>query len=236
MTIASPVTTTKFGPSGSLIKKNTARETTIDATAKINNETFFDLKYICLIIVENCGDILLIVAKYGRGFTLIELLVVVAIIGMLASIVLANISKARANARDAQRAAQVGEIQKVLEMYYLDHGSYPLSYHEVTLPAGCPTYDIVSTDPCAWPAFQNTLAPYIRSLPLDPINNASYYYHYFSGYYGPLGQWYYFTYQVENTNAPAEASDGAYSWGCAGYYMDNIGIIELGVTNCVVTP
>lgn len=171
-----------------------------------------------------------------RAFTLVELLVVITIIGMLASIVLASVSKARVNARDTQRTAQVKQIQKALELYYLVNGAYPLSYHQVTLPAGCATYDIYSTNPCQWNAFQGVLAPYISSLPLDPINNASYYYHYFSGYYGPLGQWYYMTYQVEDPNNSAEATDGAYSWGCAGYYIDNIGIIELGVTNCQVTP
>jgi len=42
---AVPTTTSKFGPSGSLKKKNSAREQRIDVTARISNEIFFDLKY-----------------------------------------------------------------------------------------------------------------------------------------------------------------------------------------------
>lgn len=60
-----------------------------------------------------------------RGFTLIELLVVIAIIGVLASVVLASLNSARAKARDANRASQIREIQKALELYYADNGAYP---------------------------------------------------------------------------------------------------------------
>lgn len=60
-----------------------------------------------------------------RGFTLIELLVVVAIIGMLASVVLASLTSARAKAKDARRAADLRQIQNALELYATDNGSYP---------------------------------------------------------------------------------------------------------------
>jgi hypothetical protein len=42
----------KFGPSGSLIKKKNALEHTIDVIPKISNETFFDLKFMFVIVVE----------------------------------------------------------------------------------------------------------------------------------------------------------------------------------------
>lgn len=63
--------------------------------------------------------------KEQKGFTLIELLVVVAIIGVLSSVVLASLSDARAQARDARREADMRQIQTALELYYNDKGHYP---------------------------------------------------------------------------------------------------------------
>lgn len=62
-----------------------------------------------------------------NGFTLLELLVVVAIIGLLASIVLVGVSKARANARDAKRQADIMSIVTGIELYYNSNGYYPFS-------------------------------------------------------------------------------------------------------------
>jgi type II secretion system protein G len=60
-----------------------------------------------------------------RGFTLIELLVVISIISFLSSIVLANLTSARAKARDAKRLQDLTQIRTALAMYYLDNGNYP---------------------------------------------------------------------------------------------------------------
>ena len=60
-----------------------------------------------------------------KGFTLIELLVTIAIIGILASSVLAAVGGARAKARDAKRLASVSEIQKGLELFFDSFQTYP---------------------------------------------------------------------------------------------------------------
>ncbi|HUV43179.1 MAG TPA: type II secretion system protein [Patescibacteria group bacterium] len=52
-----------------------------------------------------------------RGFTLIELLVVISIIGILATLLIANIGGIRERARDARRKSDLNQIQKALEMY-----------------------------------------------------------------------------------------------------------------------
>ena len=63
--------------------------------------------------------------KSHPGFTLIELLVVIAIIGLLASTVLSSLSTARAKARDSERMTVLRELQKAVELYRLQNGSYP---------------------------------------------------------------------------------------------------------------
>ena len=60
-----------------------------------------------------------------RGFTLIELLVVIAIIGILSAVVLASLTTARQKARDSKRIAEVGQIQKGLDLYYDINQTYP---------------------------------------------------------------------------------------------------------------
>ena len=62
-----------------------------------------------------------------KGFTLIELLVVVAIIGLLASIILASLNSARVKGRDARRIADMKDIQTALELYFSNHNAYPVS-------------------------------------------------------------------------------------------------------------
>ena len=60
-----------------------------------------------------------------EGFTLVELLVVIAIIGLLSSIILVAVSKARQTAKQATAVANIKEMQKALEIYITDVGFYP---------------------------------------------------------------------------------------------------------------
>lgn len=59
------------------------------------------------------------------GFTLIELLVVISIIGILTTLVAANLNSARSRARDAGRKSDLKNIQTALRLYYNDNGRYP---------------------------------------------------------------------------------------------------------------
>ena len=112
--------------------------------------------------------------KTKKGFTLIELLVVVAIIGLLASVVLASLNTARAKGRDAKRLADLEQIRSALQLYWTDNGgTYPST-------GGSPLwYGNCSAWPTASPGTHNALtgatgyipnlAPtYISVLPVDP--------------------------------------------------------------------
>ena len=59
------------------------------------------------------------------GFTLIELLVVVALIGVLTTLVMANLTAGRERSRDAQRKSDLRSISTALRLYYNDRGVYP---------------------------------------------------------------------------------------------------------------
>ncbi len=62
--------------------------------------------------------------NFKKGFTLIELLVVVAIIGILASVVLASLNSARNKGKDAAIQAQLSNMRGQAELYYSTNGTY----------------------------------------------------------------------------------------------------------------
>jgi prepilin-type N-terminal cleavage/methylation domain-containing protein len=61
---------------------------------------------------------------FKKGFTLIELLVVVAIIGLLASIVMASLTSAEGKARYAQALETMHSIEDAAILDYNDYGNY----------------------------------------------------------------------------------------------------------------
>ena len=141
------------------------------------------------------------------GFTLIELLVVIAIIGLLASIVLVSLNDARMKARDARRVADLGQIRVALELFFDSNGYYPQS----NCGWDCNGYRESFTS--SWDLLAADLAPYITSLPKDPINSSCspWNRNCFSYAYGNVGRntyspTYDLTAQLENTNHPQRCS------------------------------
>jgi general secretion pathway protein G len=102
--------------------------------------------------------------KKNKGFTLIELLIVVGIIGILATLLMANFIGVRQRARDAQRKSDIRQIQSALEIYRSDISSYPATLY----PTNCPTSGALQGGSPA-----NT---YMSKIPCDPSTSTNYSY------------------------------------------------------------
>ena len=61
----------------------------------------------------------------GDGFTLLEILVVLAVIGILATILVANFGDARKNSKNKMIRTTLSEVQLALEVYKAQNNRYP---------------------------------------------------------------------------------------------------------------
>jgi prepilin-type N-terminal cleavage/methylation domain-containing protein len=107
-------------------------------------------------------------AKLKKGFTLIELLVVISIIGVLATLIMANFNSARERARDAQRKSDLKQFQTSLENFANNNSGLFPSYTTMLSGDGlltlCSKLGITSASNC----------------PTDPKNEDNYVYSFIS--------------------------------------------------------
>lgn len=139
-----------------------------------------------------------------KGFTLIELLVVIAIIAVLAVVVILTLNPAQLlrQARDSNRISDISTLKSALSLYLADYpsavlaGNYSKCYmfSPGTTTADCAWFALTYTDSVVnsravdgsgWvggpsgPNFNNmTSGVPFGQLPIDPVNNASYFYAY----------------------------------------------------------
>jgi len=125
--------------------------------------------------------------KNQKGFTLLELLVVIGIIGLLASIIVVNLTGARKRARDVKRIADIRQMQTAAEDYYGKYGKYPTIISDMVTGGQIPI----------WP--MDPLAPSGTTCAAN--SNSCYFYAYYtpSGTIGP--QSYHIGASLEDTSS-----------------------------------
>jgi len=95
------------------------------------------------------------------GFTIVELLIVIVVIGILATITIAVYNGVQQRGRDSMRTSDVRSVQKAIEMYKIDTGSYPQA-----ISGGTPVADGAGT---ALSNLSTVLTPtYLATIPSDP--------------------------------------------------------------------
>lgn len=134
--------------------------------------------------------------QHENGFTLVELLVVISIIGILAALVLVNLSNVRERGRDSARKTDLSQLRTALRLYYNDNQTYPTSNNARIVGCGAS-----GDSSCEWGEdFGPTGTKYI-TLPVDPLETQTYLYQQTNG-----GDGFQLITQLENLSDPQAAS------------------------------
>lgn len=117
--------------------------------------------------------------KLRKGFTLVELLVVIAIIGVIAALVIVNLSSARAKGRDARRKGDLNSLRTAIETYVdevpADSGKWPGNAGALYKSNLVNWTDVTDGTLANELITDTSLLP---KLPTDPTNTATFHYVY----------------------------------------------------------
>jgi prepilin-type N-terminal cleavage/methylation domain-containing protein len=121
----------------------------------------------------------------SRGFTLVELLIVIVIIAILTAIGLVVFREVNTRARDGSRIADLNSLKNAIQITTHDAESMPLALCTgLTSPCEGVSYpedaNTKKTDGAGWVKvnFDEKNEANFPFLPVDPINNATYYFSY----------------------------------------------------------
>lgn len=102
------------------------------------------------------------ISQYYPGFTIVEIIIVIVVIAILAAVTIVSYDGIQERSRDAARDSTVDTLKNALELYHLDHQSYP---------GVCPAGDGYG---CDISLLTSSLVPeYIDDMPSDPASGTS---------------------------------------------------------------
>ncbi len=118
--------------------------------------------------------------SHEAGLTLIEILVVSILVMILFTILFIafNPVQYRAKARDEKRLSDLSTLDRMINEYNVDHNTYPDTVNTLrksTLLPGGNSGPLQSVT-VGW--IKQNLSSYGTKLPVDPVNDATYYYSY----------------------------------------------------------
>jgi len=125
------------------------------------------------------------IKKNQKGFNLTELMVVVGILGSIATVTTAQMEDHLPAARDAQRKANIHQVQTALNLYYDDNLTYPISINTEPTEKGWQMIKEI---------LENEENMYMPEVPEDPLNAGEYVFTYWSD-----GQKFKINYETEDT-------------------------------------
>lgn len=110
--------------------------------------------------------------KSFKAFTFFEILIGFCIVAFIVSIVFIGLHSTRAKARDAGRISDLNQLKTLLQLYYMDNDSYPISpTSSENVRIWCSLEETEGDDECAMFAeeFHSKLKPYSDIIPGDPF-------------------------------------------------------------------
>ena len=95
----------------------------------------------------------------NKGFTIVELLIVIVVIAILAAISIVAYNGIQQRGRDSQRMNDLNQLSKIIELYNVDNGNYPMPSGWCTQYSGAGYIN----------SFKNELSKYVSEVPYDPL-------------------------------------------------------------------
>ena len=152
--------------------------------------------------------------KRQRGFTIVELLIVIVVIAILAAIIIVAYNGVQNRASDSRRLHDMQEIQSAIEAYKTTTGTFPPVTPANQEPLGYEASFVTGS-------FLDTLKAngIVKQIPVDPINNSTYYYRYYvyaAGQYGcPASRGIYYILEIVKFQSKSGMGQGP-GFSCSG--------------------
>lgn len=128
-----------------------------------------------------------ITSRLAVNNRLLEYFVVFIIIVSMTVISFVLLQGILAETRDSERVGDIATVRTALELYHIDHGNYP---HTGWVNSAAPS----------WTTLGEALQPYLRVMPVDPVNDGS-------DRVERTGAYNYSYYSAEKKNAQSGAKD-----------------------------